>query len=210
MSSVFPSLVIAGLSPTALVNTGLWFFPFLLASLSYYHTQQDNPEGRVKGVKKLLKSYDFIIVGGGSAGAVVANRLSENPDWSVLLLEAGGDETALSEVPAMAAYLQLGRLDWKYKTEPQPGRACLGHTGQRCNWPRGKVLGGSSVLNYMLYVRGNKKDYDDWEDQGNPGWGYQQVLHYFKKSEDNRNPYLAATPYHSSGGYLTVQEAPWR
>jgi len=210
MSSVFPSLVIAGLSPTALVNTGLWFFPFLLASLSYYHTHQDNPEGRVKGVQKLLKSYDFIIVGGGSAGAVVANRLSENPDWSVLLLEAGGDETALSEVPAMAAYLQLGRLDWKYKTEPQPGRACLGHAGQRCNWPRGKVLGGSSVLNYMLYVRGNKRDYDSWEEQGNPGWGYQEVLQYFKRSEDNRNPYLTATPYHSSGGYLTVQEAPWR
>ena len=66
----------------------------------------------------------------------------------------------------------------------------------RCNWPRGKVLGGSSVLNYMLYVRGNRKDYDHWEQDGNPGWGYDDVLHYFKKSEDNRNPYLAATPYH--------------
>ncbi len=101
-------------------------------------------------------------------------------------------------------------MDWKYKTEPQPGRACLGHTNQRCNWPRGKVLGGSSVLNYMLYVRGNKKDYDHWELDGNPGWSYDQVLHYFKKSEDNRNPYLAATKYHSANGYLTVQEAPWR
>ena len=102
------------------------------------------------------------------------------------------------------------RMDWKYKTEPQPGVACLGHTNQRCNWPRGKVLGGSSVLNYMLYVRGNRKDYDDWEAAGNPGWGYEEALHYFKKSEDNRNPYLAATKYHSTGGYLTVQEAPWR
>ncbi|XP_023345601.1 glucose dehydrogenase [FAD, quinone] [Eurytemora carolleeae] len=128
----------------------------------------------------------------------------------ILLLEAGGDETEISDVPALAAYLQLGRMDWKYKTEPQPGRACLGHINQRCNWPRGKVLGGSSVLNYMLYVRGNKKDYEDWEAQGNPGWGFQNALHYFLKSEDNRNPYLAATPYHKSGGYLTVQEAPWR
>ncbi|KAJ8885278.1 hypothetical protein PR048_011475 [Dryococelus australis] len=79
----------------------------------------------------------------------------------------------------------------------------------RCNWPRGKVIGGSSVLNYMLYVRGNKNDYDTWESLGNPGWGYDDLLYYFKKSEDNRNPYLARTPYHSIGGYLTVQEAPW-
>ena len=79
----------------------------------------------------------------------------------------------------------------------------------RCNWPRGKVIGGSSVLNYMLYVRGNRKDYDNWEAFGNPGWGYQDALHYFKKSEDNENPYLAATKYHSKGGYLTVTEAPY-
>lgn len=79
----------------------------------------------------------------------------------------------------------------------------------RCNWPRGKVIGGSSVLNYMLYLRGNKKDYDLWEEQGNPGWGSKDALYYFKKSEDNLNPYLAQTPYHSTGGYLTVQEAPW-
>ncbi len=81
---------------------------------------------------------------------------------------------------------------------------------RRCNWPRGKVIGGSSVLNYMLYVRGNKKDYDQWETLGNVGWNAEEALYYFKKSEDNRNPYLARTPYHSIGGYLTIQEAPWR
>eukprot|EP00092_Neocalanus_flemingeri_P028764 GFUD01031228.1.p1 GENE.GFUD01031228.1~~GFUD01031228.1.p1 ORF type:complete len:650 (+),score=184.87 GFUD01031228.1:243-2192(+) len=208
--ALLPSLVISGLSPTALVATGIWFFPFLIASISYYQYSENNPERKVKDTGKLLKSYDFIIIGAGSAGSVVANRLTENPNWKVLLIEAGGDETEISDVPALAAYLQLGRMDWKYKTEPQPGRACLGHTDQRCNWPRGKVLGGSSVLNYMLYVRGNRKDYDDWEAQGNPGWGYKEALRYFKKSEDNRNPYLAATPYHSTGGYMTVQEAPWR
>lgn len=79
----------------------------------------------------------------------------------------------------------------------------------RCNWPRGKVIGGSSVLNYMLYVRGNKKDYDIWESLGNPGWGSNDALYYFKKSEDNQNPYLARTPYHSTGGYLTVVEPPF-
>lgn len=84
-----------------------------------------------------------------------------------------------------------------------------GFNNKRCNWPRGKVLGGSSVLNYMLYLRGNKRDYDHWESLGNPGWGSEEVLYYYKKSEDNRNPYLARSPYHSTGGYLTVQEAPW-
>lgn len=79
----------------------------------------------------------------------------------------------------------------------------------RCNWPRGKVIGGSSVLNYMLYVRGNKKDYDIWESQGNPGWGSHDALYYFKKSEDNKNPYLVRTAFHSTGGFLTVGEAPF-
>lgn len=90
------------------------------------------------------------------------------------------------------------------------GRACLGMRDGRCNWPRGKVLGGSSVLNYMIYVRGNRKDFDHWASLGNPGWSYEDVLPYFIKSEDNRNPYLARTPYHGDGGLLTVQEAPWR
>lgn len=82
--------------------------------------------------------------------------------------------------------------------------------GQRCNWSRGKVLGGSSVLNNMLYARGNPMDFDNWLKQGNVGWGYNEVLRYFKKSEDNQNPSLASTPYHSTGGYLTVSEAPYK
>lgn len=134
--------------------------------------------------------------------------MTEVENWNVLLLEAGGDETEISDVPLMAGYLQLSKLDWKYKTEPS-GKACLGMNGGRCNWPRGKVIGGSSVLNYMLYLRGNKKDYDIWENLGNTGWGYKDALYYFKKSEDNTNPYLASTPYHSTGGYLTVGEAPY-
>lgn len=112
---------------------------------------------------------------------------------------------------ALAGYLQLTDLDWQYQTAPPPDRAyCQAMVGDRCNWPRGKVMGGSSVLNAMVYVRGNKRDYDYWEEQGNPGWGYDNVLHYFMKSEDNRNPYLNTGKYHEAGGYLTVQEAPWR
>lgn len=81
---------------------------------------------------------------------------------------------------------------------------------KRCNWPRGKVLGGSSVLNYMLYVRGNRRDYDSWAAMGNYGWSYEEVLPYFIKSEDNRNPYISGNEYHGTGGLLTIQEAPYR
>lgn len=148
------------------------------------------------------------MVGGGSAGAVIANRLTEDPRVRVLLLEAGPDENEITDVPSLSAYLQLSKLDWSYKTIPSK-TACLGMINNQCNWPRGKVLGGSSTLNYMIYVRGNKNDFNHWAQLGNPGWDYDSVLPYFLKSEDNRNPYLARTPYHATGGYLTVQEAPW-
>lgn len=188
-----------------------WFLPVLVATIAYFHYEVNDPESRIidQPGDLILDQYDFIIVGAGSAGAVLANRLTEVEDWSVLLIEAGGDETELSDVPLLAAYLQLTQLDWQYKAEPQD-TACLAMKDQRCNWPRGKVLGGSSVLNYMMYVRGNQMDYDNWLKQGNTGWGYNDVLYYFKKSEDNRNPYLARTPYHSMGGYLTVSEAPYK
>ncbi|XP_050730069.1 glucose dehydrogenase [FAD, quinone]-like [Eriocheir sinensis] len=194
----------------SVVSATFWFLPALLAALAYYKYDEIDPESRPINRRRLQREYDFVIIGAGSAGAVIANRLSENPSWRVLLLEAGGDETEISDVPALAGYLQLSKMDWRYKTEPQDS-ACLAMAGRRCNWPRGKVMGGSSVLNYMLYVRGNRRDYDQWEALGNPGWGYDHVLHYFKKSEDNRNPYIARNErYHSTGGYLTVQEAPWR
>ncbi|XP_015180321.1 PREDICTED: glucose dehydrogenase [FAD, quinone] [Polistes dominula] len=207
---VFSTIVITTALKGALglVGTSLWLVPLLIAGLSYYQYDQLDPESRPIDRNPLNIEYDFIVIGGGSAGAVVANRLSEISNWNILLLEAGPDENEITDVPSLAAYLQLTKLDWKYKTEPT-GRACLAMKGGRCNWPRGKVLGGSSVLNYMLYVRGNRHDYDYWESLGNPGWGYETALYYFKKSEDNRNPYLQNNPYHSTGGYLTVQESPW-
>ena len=141
----------------------------------------------------------------------MAARLSENPAWTVLLLEAGQLETTLSDVPAFAFNLQQGPLDWEFRAEPQPGRACLGMVGGRCNYPRGRVLGGTSSLNYMMYTRGNRGDYDGWEGAGNTGWGYDNVLEYFIKSEDNRNKVLARDrQYHGTHGYLTVEDPPWR
>lgn len=123
----------------------------------------------------------------------------------MLLIEAGGDEPSLSDVPLMYSSLQLTPLDWQYKTEPN-GKANLGMKDGRSNWPRGKVLGGSSVLNAMLYIRGNRRDYDAWQELGNPGWSYDDVLPYFKKSEDFRVFDQMDPTYHGTGGPLTVEE----
>uniref|UniRef100_A0A6G1SCQ7 Glucose dehydrogenase n=1 Tax=Aceria tosichella TaxID=561515 RepID=A0A6G1SCQ7_9ACAR len=154
-----------------------------------------------------LPEYDYIIVGAGSAGAVLANRLSEDPNTKVLLLEAGIREPLLSEMPFAAAALQMSEIDWAYKTVPQKN-ACLGMKDQRSAWPRGKVLGGCSTINYMLYVRGNKRDYDQWAQNGCTGWSWSKVFPYFLKSEDNSDPAYAKNGFHSTGGYLTVSSPP--
>ncbi|XP_076761408.1 glucose dehydrogenase [FAD, quinone]-like [Xylocopa sonorina] len=155
-------------------------------------------------LSSLRSNYDFIIVGGGSAGSVLANRLSENENWTVLLLEAGKNEPYVSEIPALMLNLIGSSYDWRFKTEPAHDY-CKALKNRECSWPRGKVLGGSSVLNYMMYIRGNKHDYDGWAQLGNPGWDYESVLPYFKKSEDMRIKEYQDSPYHSTGGYLTVE-----
>ncbi|GAB6031331.1 hypothetical protein CHUAL_009116 [Chamberlinius hualienensis] len=179
-----------------------------LSALLYYYNVEPP---KFKVVKRgLADHYDFIVVGAGSAGAVVASRLSEDPSVRVLLLEAGGDETFLSEIPALSGYLQLSELDWQYKTTPQQ-LACLGFKNRQCSWPRGKVLGGSSTINYLVYIRGNRRDYDLWASLGNYGWSYNEVLPYFLKSEDNTSPWMAHdVVHHHTGGYLTISEVPYR
>ena len=118
---------------------------------------------------------------------MLANRLSANPSVKVLLLEAGGSESLFSDIPIAAATLQQGPLDWGYQTEPQSS-SCFGFINQRSRWPRGKVLGGTSVLNYMLYIRGNRRDYDTWAVEAEaPEWSWENVFPYFLKSEDNRD-----------------------
>ena len=140
--------------------------------------------------------YDYVIVGAGSAGCVLANRLSEDPDVSVLLLEAGGPDTNdLVHLPAAFSALYRTAQDWDHSTVYEPHA-----NDRRIYLPRGKVLGGSSSINAMIYIRGNRADYDGW---GLDGWGFDDLLPYFKRAEDNER---GADEFHGSGGPLPVSE----
>ncbi|KAF2903352.1 hypothetical protein ILUMI_02833, partial [Ignelater luminosus] len=148
--------------------------------------------------------YDFIIVGVGVAGSVLANRLTESGKCKILALEAGGRENDFTDVPGFAPYLPRSDFNWGYKTIPQ-ANACLGLQNKQCNYPRGKAVGGSSVINYVLYSRGNKEDFNRWGIR-NEGWYYKNVLPYFKKTE-NSTLNFEDSGYHGHHGPLSVETA---
>ena len=147
-----------------------------------------------------MSDYDYIIVGAGSAGSVLANRLSKNPSNSVLLIEAGGsDRRFYIQMPiGYGKTYHQKAVNWMYMAEPSP------EAGNRSSyWPRGKVLGGSSSINAMVYVRGNPKDFDDWHKAGNPGWSYSELLPYFKRMESWQN---GGDNYRAGEGPLNVSD----
>ncbi len=144
--------------------------------------------------------YDYVIVGAGSAGCVLAARLSEDPDVRVAILEAGGaDSRPEIAMPIAFPMLLKSSVDWDLLGEPEPGL-----NGRRLFLPRGKVIGGSGSINAMIYVRGNREDYDGWVEGGAEGWSYDEVLPYFKRSEDNER---GESEYHGAGGPLAVSDS---
>jgi choline dehydrogenase len=145
--------------------------------------------------------FDYVIIGAGAAGCVLANRLSEDPACRVLLLEAGGEDSDPAiKTPAFYSRLQDGPCDWGFRTAPQPNLC-----GRRLYVPQGRVLGGSTSLHYMIYIRGNRGDYDGWRDLGNEGWGYEDVLPYFVRAESNQ---AFSDRYHGRAGPLKVASHP--
>jgi choline dehydrogenase-like flavoprotein len=148
-----------------------------------------------------MKTYDYVIVGGGSAGCVLANRLSADPEVRVCLLEAGSDNnSSLVRTPGAFGYFMFSKkFNWAYDNKSDAGL----RKGKPLFLPRGKGLGGSSAINGMVYVRGHRADYDAWAALGNKGWSYDEVLPYFKRGEDNAR---GADAHHGKGGPLQVSD----
>ncbi|XP_058806801.1 glucose dehydrogenase [FAD, quinone]-like [Phymastichus coffea] len=158
-----------------------------------------------------LQEYDFIVVGAGSAGATIAARLSEIDEVTVLLIEAGGHENLLVDVPLLALFLQFDEnINWKYLTEPS-NDYCLAFQNQQCRVAKGRVMGGSTTINFMIATRGTKNDYDEWATlTEDPSWSYEEMLKYFKKLE-NFNVTLADVDfaYHGTNGPVNIMNSPY-
>ena len=160
-----------------------------------------------RDVDEFTDDYDFIIVGSGSSGSALANRLTEQ--YKVLLLEAGKYETMLTDVPLTAVVNQITSSNWGYSAEAQ-NTSCRAYINQSCKWPKGRVVGGTSVLNFMVFNRGHKKDFDGWAAAGCTGWSHDEVLKYFIKMENVRIPDLREMPYRGKHGPMSIEQSKFK
>ncbi|CAH0402734.1 unnamed protein product [Chilo suppressalis] len=188
------------------ICSGAIYFMVLLEAFLKGRCQIATPCQRIESVADVESDYDFIVVGAGSAGSIVAGRLSEVDKYKVLLIEAGSQEPIGARPPSFyRTFWWNEELDWQYRTVP--ANYCLDQEGKGCMWPRGKVLGGSSLLNGMMYHRGHPADYDDWVQAGADGWSWDENRPYFDMTEGNREiGSLVSEKYHSSTGPLPVQQ----
>ncbi|KAI7815415.1 choline dehydrogenase [Rhyzopertha dominica] len=173
----------------------------LYVSISRLSTKYTEEVGLLESDAIDFGSYDFVIVGAGSAGSVLANYLSANGTWKVLALEAGGKPPLISSIPSAAIMLQFTTINWGYLTAAQTD-SCQAMRGHLCPYSRGRVLGGSSTINALLYVRGHPTVYNEWEEQGNTGWSYSDLLPYFIAQEHSQID--GDSGYHGEEGPLNV------
>ncbi|XP_019767992.2 glucose dehydrogenase [FAD, quinone] [Dendroctonus ponderosae] len=178
-------------------------FMSLLDALLRNTCEVTDATGRITPTIHPDLEYDFVVIGSGTGGSTVAGRLAEVDHWKILLLEAGGDEPVGTQVPSFSFSYLNSDIDWQFRTEPEPV-ACQGFAERRCSWPRGKVLGGTSVINGMMFLRGTRKDYQRWAEAGNPDWSFDKILADFKATEDNSDRDLVDEEYHGFGGPLTI------
>ncbi|XP_058055667.1 glucose dehydrogenase [FAD, quinone]-like [Anopheles bellator] len=172
----------------------------LFDELSLMMRRGPNASVPIAEAKRIRKEYDFVVIGAGSGGSVMANRLSEVAGWNVLLLEVGKEENAVSNVPLTAGLTTITGYSWGYRSDPMRN-ACIGLEQGVCYWPKGRGLGGTSLLNFLLYGRGHRRDYDEWEQAGNYGWGYRDVRKYFEKAE------LVKGGRPNPDGYLHIEQS---
>ncbi|KAI5642555.1 GMC oxidoreductase domain-containing protein [Phthorimaea operculella] len=187
------------------ICSGFYLFMLLIEAYMKGRCEITTPCKRVESVKEVEDEYDFIVVGAGPAGAIVASRLSEVDEFKVLLLEAGPEEPIGAKVPSFyRAFWDNAEIDWRYRTVPDD--YCLDQEGKGCQWPRGKVVGGSNVLNGLMYHRGHKADYEDWVAAGAKGWSWEENRKYFDMTEGNKEiGTLVSEEYHSADGPLPIQ-----
>lgn len=182
------------------------FIQVLLANLCTLSKSEDYPIDRTEEILLSEREFDFVIAGGGTAGTVLARRLTEVMDWKVLLIEAGEDPNPITDVPGLFLTLLDQAHDYSYKIEPQEG-ICEGSKNKQCRWSKGKALGGSSSINAMIHVFGNDRDYDKWASLGNEGWSFEEVLPYFKKSLNCPAEHIAkwGEKYCGIGGPMNIR-----